>query len=251
MFLSGQWPEILRFFTEVILLWVFFYHAFKVVRGTRAMQVVKVLIFMSLMLYAAYLLGLDTIYWILSSAMPSVAIALVVLYAPELRRTVTQMAQVSLFVRSKTARNELVAELLRAARTMSGRHIGALVVFERQNSLQGFIDTGIPLDAQISAELLISIFNTKGPLHDGAVIVKDERAVAASCLLPLTQRSDADESYGTRHRAAIGLSEETDAVVLVISEETGAVSVVVNGQMTRDLDYPTLERVLTNLLGLD
>lgn len=251
MLSSGNLPGILRNVTEVLILWILFYHVLKVVRGTRAVQVVKVIIAMLLLGYIADTTQLDTIAWLIHSAIQPVIIALVILYAPELRRAVSQISQISLFSRGNAARSPLVGELLRAARTMSSRHIGALIVFERQTSLQGFIDTGISIEATVTAELMISIFNTKSPLHDGAVIIKDGEMAAASCLLPLTQRAGADESYGTRHRAAIGLSEETDAVVIVISEETGAVSVVVNGQMTRDLDYPTLERVLTNLLGLD
>ena len=251
MILAGQFPEVLRRLIEVAVLWFLIYHGLKVVWGTRAMQVVKVLVFMVLAMYAAFLSGFQTIYWLMVTLMPGVTVALVVLYAPELRRTVTQLTQFRIFSRGKTARSVLVTELLRAARTMSSRHIGALIVFERQNSLEGFIETGVAVDALVTSELLLSVFSMRAPLHDGAAIIKEGRMAAASCLLPLTQRADENESYGTRHRAAIGLSEETDAVVLVISEETGAVSVVVNGQMTRDLDYPTLERVLTNLLGLD
>lgn len=251
MNITHQLPEILRQVTEVVVLWILFYHGFKIIRGTRAVHVVRILILLLGLGYVADIAGFTTITWLISTTLPTVMIALVVLYAPELRRTVTQFARVSFLSRGRTAKSALITELLRASRTMSSRHIGALIVFERENSLEGFVDTGIAIDSRVTAELLISVFTTKAPLHDGAVIVREERLAAASCLLPLTQRADEDESYGTRHRAAIGLSEETDAVVLVISEETGAVSVVVNGQMTRDLDYPTLERVLGNLLGLD
>ena len=187
LILTGQFPEVLRRLTEVAVLWFLIYQGLKVGLGnSRAVQVVKVLVFMLLVMYAAFLTGFQTIYWLTNTLMPGVTVALVVLYAPELRRTVTQLTQLNVFSRNKTARSALVGELLRAARTMSSRHIGALIVFERQNSLEGFIETGVDIDGLVTSEMLLSIFSTRAPLHDGAVIVKNERIAAASCLLPLT-----------------------------------------------------------------
>jgi diadenylate cyclase len=200
------------------------------------------------MTYLSRLARLETVHWLLGRSLLPLFVALVILYAPELRRMVAEIAQVRFLPRGRGRKGTVTSEVLKTCQTLSQRNVGALIVVERDTSLQGFIDTGIPLDAIITAELLVSIFSQNTPLHDGAVVLRGDRIAAASCLLPLTERLEVDKELGTRHRAALGLTEETDGVVIVVSEETGAVSVAINAQMTRDLDFPTLERVLNNLI---
>ena len=143
----------------------------------------------------------------------------------------------------------MLEEVVRAAQTLSQRRIGALIVLERESLLSDQIEQGTALDAQVSKELLISIFNTQSPLHDGAVVIRDGRIESAGCILPLTLSRDLPEGVGTRHRAAVGITEETDALVIVVSEETAGISVVLRGDMLRDLDGPRLRVVLAEVLA--
>ncbi len=193
-------------------------------------------------------LNLLTVYWFLTTAQLPIFVGLVILYAPELRRAVSELTQQPLFRRTRKKDDPTVAEVAKAAQVLSRRHIGALIVFERLTNLQGFIDTGIPMDSQVSSELLISIFSPLTPLHDGAVIIREGRVAAAACLLPLSQREEIDSSLGMRHRAALGLAEETDAVTVVVSEETGAVSIAINSRFTRELEHPRFQYILGKLV---
>jgi diadenylate cyclase len=241
-------PSSLRVTAEVLILWFVFYKILRAVQGTRTAHVINFLVLIVLATYLSEWAKLETISWILNRTLLPFFIAIVVLYAPELRRTFSEMARVRFLPRGRRRRGKVISEVMKTCHTLSQRNIGALIVFERDTSLQGFVDTGIALDAVITAELLVSIFSQNTPLHDGAVVVRGDHIAAASCLLPLTERLEVDKELGTRHRAALGLTEETDAAVVVVSEETGAVSVAINGQMTRDLDFPTLERVFNNLI---
>ena len=220
----------------------------KAVRGTRAMQVIEFLSFLVILTYLCNLLDLMTVHWLLTNAQLPIFVGLVILYAPELRRAVSDLTRQFYFRRSRKADDPMVAEVVKAVQSLSRRHIGALIVFERFTSLQGFIDTGIRLDSMVSSELLISIFSPLTPLHDGAVIVRNERIASAACLLPLSEREEIGANLGMRHRAALGLAEETDAVTVIVSEETGSVSISIDGRLTRQLEQPNFQHILANLI---
>ena len=233
---------------EILILWGLFYLILKSLRGTKAMQAVLFLLLLLLMTYLCRLLNLSTLQWLFSSAQAPIFVGMVILYAPELRRAFSELTRRPVYRRSRKIEDPIVAEVTKAAQVLSRRHIGALIVFERSASLQGFIDTGVPMESQISSELLITIFSPMTPLHDGAVIITSGRIAAASCLLPLSERDEIDTSLGMRHRAALGLSEETDAVTVIVSEETGAVSIAIDGRLTRELEQPQFQKVLQNLV---
>ncbi|MDP8243103.1 MAG: diadenylate cyclase CdaA [Candidatus Hinthialibacter antarcticus] len=238
-----------RAMTEIVILWLIFYLVLKAIRGTRAFHVFQFLVFLFLGTYLSKLLDLYTVHWFLSTAQAPIFVGLIILYAPELRRSMSKLTQTRFFRKSRRTFDPIMVEAAQAAQTLSRRHIGCLVVFERSTSLQGFVDTGISLDSLVSSELLVSIFSPLTPLHDGAVIVREGRIAAAACLLPLSEREEIDSSLGTRHRAALGLAEETDAVTLIVSEETGAISLAINGRITRDIDADKIESILTNVVN--
>lgn len=244
--LGFEYPRTL---IEIAILWVMFYTVLKTVRGTRAMQVVAFVSILVAAIYTCKLFNLTTVQWLLTSAQLPIFVGLVILYAPEMRRTVSDLAKAPFFWRrSRKQSDPVITEVSQAMIALSKRHIGALVVFERSNSLQGFIDTGIKLDSHISSELLVTIFSPLTPLHDGAVIMRSGQLAAAACLLPLSQREEVDSDLGTRHRAGLGLAEETDAVTVIVSEETGGISIAINGRLTREIDPTRIQHILTNLL---
>lgn len=231
-----------------MILWLLFFLVLRAVRGTRAVQVVQFIVLLTILNYICKISNLQTVQWVLATAQLPILIGLVILYAPELRRVVTEMTQLRFFRKSNSTVDPVITEVAKAAQVLSKRHVGALIVFEKSTSLQGFIDTGIPMDSKVSTELLVSIFSPLTPLHDGAVIIHENRVAAAACLLPLSAREEIDSSYGTRHRAALGLVEETDAIIVVVSEETGAISLALNGRMTRDIDSERFESILWNVV---
>lgn len=249
MTLSGLGFEFPRTLIEIFILWVMFYTVLRTVRGTRAVQVIVLVTILVVSIYVCKLFNLTTVQWLLTSAQLPIFVGLVILYAPELRRTVSDLAKTAFFwKRSGKQSDPLLTEVSQAVANLSKRHIGALIVFERSNSLQGFVDTGIQLDSMISSELIVSIFSPLTPLHDGAIIIRSGRLAAAACLLPLSQREEVDSSLGTRHRAGLGLAEETDAVTVIVSEETGGISIAINGRLTREIDAARIQHILANLL---
>jgi diadenylate cyclase len=213
------------------------------------MQVIQFLLLLFLLTYLSKVLNLTTLHWLFTSAQLPIFVGLVILYAPELRRSISELTQFQVFRRKRKADDPIVQEVADAVQIFSRRHIGTLIVFERNTSLQGFIDTGIRMDSHVSSELLVSIFSPLTPLHDGAAIIRGGRIVAASCLLPLSEREEIDSALGTRHRAALGLVEETDAVTVIVSEETGAISLALNGRITRDIDTERFPSILANVLA--
>jgi len=191
-------------------------------------------------------LELSTINWVLTKLFAVGVLAFLILFQPELRRGLARIGQNTIF-NPFLKKGGTVDEVVEACQRMSKIKRGALIAIEREAGLKSYIESGIPLDAKISAELLTTIFTTNTPTHDGAVIIEGDRIASAGSLFPLSQNPTLARSLGTRHRAAIGLTEETDAVVVVVSEETGAISVSVYGKLTRDLDEEGLKRVLKSL----
>lgn len=235
---------------EVSILWFVFYVILIFARGTRGVYVLRGIIFIVLFFIVTQKLGLDTISWIFTKLFAISVIAVLIIFQPELRRGLASIGQhrwAEIFFKE----SEIIKEVVRAAFSLSKRKIGALIVIERENRLNHYIESGIEIDAKLSAELLITIFMPNTPLHDGGIIISGNRVVGAGCLFPLTQNPKVSRTLGTRHRAGLGLSEETDGIVVVISEETGMISLAVGGRLTHGLDRESLESTLKNLCKVD
>ena len=238
---------------EILILAVAFYFILNFVRGTRGAGILKGIVFLFIVtflgaLFLAERFHLENIQRMLTWILSGSAIAIIVLFAPELRRGLSHLAQtriLSPFLRSQSS--GIIDELANAAVKLSKNRIGALVAIERDVGLGEYVEHGCRLDAALTSELLESLFYPGSALHDGAVIVQHDRVAAAGCLLPLTDDTSLSKSMGTRHRAAIGISEETDAIALVVSEETGRISIAVKGKLTGDLTRESLEKLLTEL----
>lgn len=232
------------------------YQAFRLVRETRAEQLVKGIMVLVIMLQLSSWLGLNTIQYILENTMQLGFFALLIIFQPELRRGLERMGRgaagkiFSFNTREETVENT-IDEVARAVENLSQNKTGALICMERITRLGDIIKTGTVINSAISAELLVNIFVPNTPLHDGAVIIGSNKILAAACFLPLTHNNDLSKELGTRHRAAIGLSENSDAVVIVVSEETGKISLALNGGLTRNLTIDTLKRALTKNLQSD
>ena len=228
------------------------YKGVKVVRETRAQQLVKAIVILLLILWASALFRLHTITYILENVMQVGFIALIIIFQPELRRLLEKVGRSkigNIFSPAPENVDYLVNELAEAATHLSAEKIGALIVLERGTKIGEIVTTGTLLSAELSSALLINIFIPNTPLHDGAVVISDGRISAASCLLPLTQNDSLSRELGTRHRAALGMTEVSDAIVVVVSEETGKISVARDGSMVRNLNGDTLRRTLyKNLL---
>ena len=245
--------EILRQFrwqdlVDIILMSIILYRLLLIIKGTRAAQM---LIGLGVLLLASLLSSyfeLYTIEWLIQSFWAQIVIAIVIIFQPEIRRALAQMGETQ-FLHTLTSAEELksLEEIVRAAIALSNRKIGALIAIERDTSLKDFVEVGTPLDAKVSKEILLSVFHPTSPIHDGAVVIRGNRIVAAGCFLPITMSPEISRSLGTRHRAGLGLTEETDAVVIIISEETGDVSMAINGKLETHLDMGTLRDVLTDL----
>jgi len=237
-----EWRDIL----DIALVSVFLYYLLLLVRGTRAAQMLVGLVFLLLASALSRYLSLYTFDWLLQGFWSYIVIALVVLFQPEIRRALAKMGETP-FLKRFTPAEEMkgIEEIVRASVSMANRKIGALIVIERETELKDFVEIGIPLDAKVSKEILLSIFHPTSPIHDGAVVIRGNRIVAAGCFLPIAPEADISKTLGTRHRAALGLSEETDAVVVVVSEETGQISLAVGNSLEQRLDMGTLRDRLT------
>jgi len=249
-YLNGRWTSIL----DIALVAFVIYWLFILIRGTRAVRIVIGLSVLYLVYLGAVLLNLDLLRTLMETAAVVGLFAVVVVFQPELRRALEQIGRIGsvnrFFVSSEVASAERVArEISRSARILAGSRHGALIVLERETGLQDLAgDSGVPINAELRAELLVTIFYRGTALHDGAAIVSGERITSAGVLLPLSQNVLDSERYGTRHRAAIGISEQTDAIVVVVSEETGSISLVVRGRIERNLTEQQLRRRIFNLI---
>ncbi len=257
---GGRRLNVLRFLeiltwrdaVDVLAVAIIIYNLLLLIRGTRAVQILLGLVFLGVVYYTAILAELPTLQRILESLLIVLPFAMIVLFQGEIRRALADFGRNPLW--GLTKQQQVVAsfsEIVLAATTLSARRIGALIVIERLHGLRNYIENGIALDAVASYDLLINLFQPDTPLHDGAVIIQDDRIAAAGCFLPLTPNPELSKEFGTRHRAAIGLTEETDAVAVVVSEETGVISVVFDGEMERDLDSNSLRNALYKYLVTD
>lgn len=240
---------------DIALVTALIYQVLLLVRGTRAVQLASGLAVLFGVYTAARILRLNTLQFVLSYIGVVIPIALLVIFQPELRRMLEQLGRGGVFVSGlgagldREATIRLVNDVARACRVLSSRKIGALIVLERRTGLNDVIESGIKVDAVVSVQLLITTFFPNTPLHDGAVVTRGNRLMAAGCLLPLSENPNLSKTLGTRHRAALGLTEATDAVAVVVSEETGAISVARDGLLARGLSEEELKVMLLGLIG--
>lgn len=234
---------------EILILATAFYLLLRFFRGTRGAAILSGLAILLLVLIVlTKFTNLLILNWLLQRLMVYLSLALVVIFQPEIRRALARLGRQGNFLAAKK-RKALADPIAEAVQLLASRKIGALIAIEREMETRGIQDTGVRLNGEVSAELLVSIFYPGGPLHDGGVIISEDRIAAAGCVFPLTQNDQLARSLGTRHRAAIGLTEETDTVVIVVSEETGVISIAYNGRLKRGFDEPHLRRVLSSFLG--
>lgn len=247
-----------RTIVDILVVTALFYWVLWVAQGTRALSVIRGIVFLFLLLYlTGEVLNLRTLNSILATIWPALVIAIPVIFQQELRRAFEQLGHAGSWLKSPfpgqddSASEYLIDEVVRASYQLSRLRYGALIVLERETNLQDFVDRGVAINADISRQLLINIFFPNSPLHDAAVVIGSYRILAASVVLPLTDNISASSSLGTRHRAGVGITEESDAISIIVSEETGQMSVAHSGRLIRNLDQDRLRRVLRTLLRID
>ena len=237
---------------DIVIVAFVLYKLYFAIKDTRAVSLLKGLVVLMFATLVSKWLGLNVINWVLQKTMTVVMVALPVVFQPELRRALEQLGRGKFFSKHGLMNEEeaqkLLEEITRAVTTLSKNKIGALVVFEREIGLNDYIETGMQIDGLVSSEFLANIFIPNTPMHDGAVIIRGNRVMAAGCLLPLTEDRTLNKELGTRHRAAIGISEQTDCMVVVVSEETGTVSYAQGGRLVRYLDGDSLKSKLRPFL---
>ncbi len=237
---------------DIIIVAFVVYKLLGLIKQTRAEQLLKGVLILVVATFVTDLLNLHTINWLLKGTVALGAIAILVVFQPELRRALEYMGRSQLMKGSfsqvdKEKGKQITTQIIRAIEKFSADRVGALMVFEKETSLMDIIETGTIIDAEISDQMLGNIFYEGAPLHDGALIIRQDRAYAAGCVLPLTHDKSISKDLGTRHRAGIGITENSDALVLIVSEETGAISMASEGKLTRFLDIKTVEKTLLNM----
>ena len=233
---------------DILIVAVIIYEFLVLVKGTRAYQMLVGVFVLVVAFYVARLGGLRTVNWLVTTLLPYAVFALIVVFAAEIRQALARVGRKVTFARSSTTRESSYDDIVLAANLFAQEQTGALIVIEREIGLRTYIESGVPLDAKLSYHLLATIFRPSAPLHDGAAIVQKDRIAAAACFLPLSMNPLLSTQLGTRHRAGIGITEETDAVAVIVSEETGGISLAVAGQIERDLTADQLRARLSDLL---
>lgn len=236
---------------DILIVALLVYKVLGFIRETRAEQLAKGLLILVAATLLSKLFHLYTVHWLLSGLMTMGLVAIVVLFQPELRRALEHLGRSRMLdVLSDIDKEEakrMIGEITKAVKRMSSERTGALMVIERETTLNDIVETGTVIDAAVSAEMIGNIFYEGAPLHDGAIIIRGDRLHAAGCVLPLTQNKKLGKDLGTRHRAGIGITENSDAVVIIVSEETGLVSIAQNGQLVRFRETERIEQILTDL----
>jgi diadenylate cyclase len=243
-----SWIDLL----DVLLVSFLIYELLQFLRGTHALQMALGAVLVVLLYWTAKWFDLQALSWLLQNVLPFAVFGLIVVFQAEIRKVLAHIGKAPLlgaFTERKT--EEVVDEVVLAATTLASQQTGAITVLEREMGLRSYIETGIGLDAIVTYDLLISIFNPNTPLHDGAVVIQGNRIAAAACFLPLTVNPELSRTLGSRHRAAIGVTEDTDAVAVVVSEETGIISLVAGGQIRRGFDGRTLKQALLEAFELE
>ncbi|MFA7254640.1 MAG: diadenylate cyclase CdaA [Candidatus Omnitrophota bacterium] len=239
--LTSFWRPVI----EILFIWVLIYSVIRFFQGTRAMQVLLGLVILVVIFLAAKFFELNSIIWVLSKVFAVGIVAFLIIFQPEMRRVLARIG--TTMSSGFLSEGGVIEEVVRACDHMARHRTGALIALERDVGLKNYIESGMMIDAKVSAELLLSLFDPHTPTHDGAVIISGDRIASCGSLFPLTQMTDLPTSVGTRHRAAIGLTEENDAVCIVVSEETGNISVSVFGKLTKALDLEDMKRILEGL----
>jgi diadenylate cyclase len=246
---SASWPHVTRGSVIDILLVAFLIYEFlALVKGTRAALMLLGVGTLAVAFFFVRLGDLDTSNWLLNSLLPYSGFALIVVFAPEIRQALARLGRKLTLSRAASAEADAYDDIVLAANLFSQNQTGALIVIEREIGLRTYIESGVPLDAHLSYDLLATIFRPSAPLHDGAVIVQRDRIAAAACFLPLSMNPVLSTQLGTRHRAGIGVTEETDAISVIVSEETGSMSLAIAGHIERDLTVEQLRERLASLL---
>jgi uncharacterized protein (TIGR00159 family) len=234
---------------DIALVTIAIYWLLLLIRGTRAIQILVGLIVLFAVFLASEIFQLVTVNALMETFLSSAVIIMVILFQHDIRRALARVGRGFFPSVSAQEASQILEEVVRAAQTLAQRTVGALIVLERDNQLDDQLETGTEVDATVTKELLISLFMPYSPLHDGAAVIQQGRIAHAGCILPLTLREDLPEGVGTRHRAAVGITEETDALVIVVSEETGSISLVLGGEMVQGLDAPRLRVALREILS--
>jgi diadenylate cyclase len=240
--------DLIRPILDVAILAFLFYKVYDLLVKTQAVQLVKGAGLLVLVYFIAFLFKLTTLQWILTTLAPGLFIAVAIVFQPELRKIIIRLGQGDFFRPDTKPSIGRLEAVITAAEILSQQRRGMLVVFPRRTNIRNIIDTGTRINAEISSSLIVAIFAFDGPLHDGAMIIQHGKIVAAGCLLPLSEQQDIRKSFGTRHRASLGMSEQSDAVILVVSEETGAISLAYDAKLYYDLSPLEVTRKLKELL---
>jgi diadenylate cyclase len=237
---------------DILVLAIIFYQILLLIRGTRAAQILTGMLLVVGLFIVSNIFPLTTVTWMMNKFYSSFIIILIIIFQDDIRHVLSTMGRRKFFIGQDTSTSLLILdEISRAASALAAKRIGALIVIERQIILSRYVDIGVQLDARVSKELLMSIFHPSSPIHDGAVILQRGRIAAAGCFLPLTRDESLDPNLGTRHRAALGISQETDALVIVVSEEGASVAMVENGRITRKPDGKSLRDELSSSLLIE
>lgn len=248
--IARMWPHFsLSATVDVLVVAFLIYQFLSLIRGTRAAPMLLGVSILVIAFYAAHLMGLRTVDWLVTNVLPYAIFALIVVFQAEIRHALARLGRKLTFSRMQSANGlESYDDIVLAANLFSQNQTGALIVIEREIGLRTYVESGVPIDAQLSYDLLATIFRPSAPLHDGAVIIRRDRIAAAACFLPLSMNPLLSTQLGTRHRAGIGITEETDAVSVIVSEESGAISVAVGGNVERDITPERLRERLAELL---
>ena len=247
----GFFGEHWRNGVEIGILWVVIYTSYLYFRGTRGAKVLTgFLVLLVTLTFVSVLLQLEVIVWLIKSFTAFLAIALVVMFQPELRRALAALGSQHIFA-TVTQKRETIEVLAEATFELSNRQFGALIALERETNIHAFAESGVTMDSELSTELIVTIFHPKTPLHDGGVIIRNDRILSAACIFPVSQRHDLERNLGLRHRAGLGITEESDAIAIIVSEETGKVSICHRGRIERDFDPDDFKRRLGQLLLLE
>ncbi|MBU0684211.1 MAG: diadenylate cyclase CdaA [Candidatus Omnitrophota bacterium] len=238
-FLLGYWEITL----EILILWGVYYLVYLLLKETAAEQVLKGIIIITAVVMLTRGFNLVIINWLLTRILAISVIAFLIILQPEIRRALASIGRFGIF----SGQKETIEEIAKAAVVLSKKKNGALIAISRESGLRRYVESGVSVDSRVTSELINTIFTPNASLHDGGIIVSDQRIEAAACLFPLTQNPNVSKTMGTRHRAALGLTEETDAVVIVVSEETGAISLAHGGRMTKDIEAKDVSKVLERL----
>jgi len=235
---------------DLLIVSFIIYRILLLIHGTRALQMAGGLIFLVFLYFISEIFQLLTLNWILHTFLSSILLLIIIIFQDDIRKALAQIGKAP-FARMQVQYSYGIEEVVKAVSQMAEKKIGALIVFEREISLKDYLEGATIMDARISEELLISIFNPKSPLHDGAVIISEGKIKAAGVVLPLSTNPDIAKDLGTRHRAALGITEVTDAIAVIVSEERGQISIAVGGKITRDITPATLRKMLSQLLGFE